>query len=284
MEEKKWGFWYAFFWLTLMVAIILSIHRVTNWFVLRFSLDEYFHQAFNALPPIGCVFLVCFIVKRMKSLTWVEGFKFLGFKRPNWRQIVIGFLFLLPIFVSRIFETRALLASGSTVSLIYGWLPYSVCVFFRAGIFEESIFRGFIFQCLRPGRSFLSAAALSGILWSLYHLGQLGYSSVYSIRDTVIFMFFPFVMAFPSAYLFERGENVIWGWMIVHLGWDAIELLNINDSPFYLTSLSRLLGKTERLKIDQMLVGGILLSLALIIPLVNWLLPKQSSVKSESLD
>jgi membrane protease YdiL (CAAX protease family) len=137
---------------------------------------------------------------------------------------------------------------------------------FVAVFFEEATFRGFFFQWLRPGRSFFSAAALSGVFWSLYHLPHL--LPFYEMHDDYLSVFAQmggaFVDAFASAYVFERGGNVIWGWMLVHIVDDSTTLISISGY-----------GNMPSQFPDLYVWAGSFLTVALTFPLVNRLLPKR---------
>lgn len=144
----------------------------------------------------------------------------LGLGSPRFEQIKVGAICLVPIAVAYLAMFLWLHVSSTTVAS----LPLVILKFiFAQGIFEEIVFRGFVFRRLRAGRSFLRAATLSAILFSAFHLTNLIHGVSWEMLIGVtISMAFSFFVAFPAAYLFERGGNVIWGFSLLHVGIDSI--------------------------------------------------------------
>src|SRR5208282_4991459 len=122
------------------------------------------------------------------------------------------------------------LGKGVPVTIAPGWPGLLIYFIASAGVFEEILFRGFLFQTLRANRSFLSAAALSSLLWCLSHLGN-------AFTGANVRILFPEIMVFllgiAGAYVFEKSGNMIWTWMIVHVAVDFIGLLNIGNTGFF---------------------------------------------------
>jgi len=72
-------------------------------------------------------------------------------------------------------------------------------------------------------------------------------------------MVLAFVLAFPAAYLFEKGGMVVWGWMIVHLSVDAPQLfINPNGTSFSDQSI--------------LILAALIISVIITFPLANWIL------------
>jgi membrane protease YdiL (CAAX protease family) len=90
------------------------------------------------------------------------------------------------------------------------------------GLLEQTLAQGFIYRNLREGRSFFKAATFSAVFWGLSHSYVLlgGYT-----KEDISFLFQAligsFLFAYPGAFLFERGNNVIWGFALCHIGIDA---------------------------------------------------------------
>lgn len=144
----------------------------------------------------------------------------LGLGAPSSGQIKAGAICLVPIAAAYLAMFLWLHVSSETVAL----LPLVIVKFILAqGIAEEVVFRGFVFRHLRTGRSFLRAAALSAILFSVFHLANFMHGVSWEMLIGVgISMAFSFFVAFPAACLFERGGNVIWGFGLLHVGIDSI--------------------------------------------------------------
>jgi membrane protease YdiL (CAAX protease family) len=92
-----------------------------------------------------------------------------------------------------------------------------------AGFLEEAFYRGFLFRLFRQNHSFITAAVLSGLFWSFAHLTGCFSLSLSTITiDFAVHLIAIFIASIPAALLFERGGNVIWGFMATHLGWDLM--------------------------------------------------------------
>ncbi len=181
-----------------------------------FGLDiKTYKNLLTIFEAMGMEVLIVFALKRLKDLTWVESLQYLGFKKPNQRQIIIGILSCLPVVFCCIYNYQTGAASFTVIS----WTEI-VSLFILPGLHEETFYRGFLFRLFRENRPFFPAAILAGIFWSSSHL----------VNYAFVFRLYPHRLAFqltcvlllsiPAAYLFERGGNVIWGWMIFHIGYD----------------------------------------------------------------
>ena len=108
--------------------------------------------------------------------------------------------------------------------------------------------------------SFAISASTSGILWSLTHILNVlcGSQNWGSVTVSIVLAF---ILAFPSAYLFERGGNRIWGWWLVHFAFNSQMLVNIG-------------GNAEAGAVY--VSGGLFLSLIITFPLARWILPNKS--------
>lgn len=270
MNEHKWGFHWA---------ILITVSMVgTQWFLALFlsvfidfkEVNSPGYVIYATVLPIIICFLTVYLIKYLKGFSFEESILFLGFKKPNYRQLMVGLLSVIPTLLVYGLMCREFLHQGMHLSLIPNWFSIGLFLFVSAGIFEEVFFRGFLFQFLRNGRSFSEAAALYGTLWSLVHFLNFSWGinqeTLMGVGAQVLEVF---ILSFSSAYLFERGGNVIWGWMLVHLTTDSILLLSTNGLPF--TSF--------QISIPKGLAGfyffsGIILSAIITFPLCKWLLPE----------
>ena len=138
------------------------------------------------------------------------------------RQIRVGVAAAIPIGLAYL----VLFGLLNIPSMLAAHWPLRLVGFFVAqGLAEEMLFRGFVFRRLREGRSFIRAAALSAVVFSAVHLFWL----VGGISSTVLVRFgiavgFAVLLTFPAAYLFERGGNSLWGFGLLHVAIDSIDL------------------------------------------------------------
>jgi membrane protease YdiL (CAAX protease family) len=200
---------------------------------------------------VGLISTVCYAAWLLKLSPW-KTLQFLGVKAFNYKQVLVGISAALPIVAVHWISIRFYSQPG--VGLRSNWGPYLVYTVIGAGFFEELTFRGMFFQYFRKNHSFLVAATLSGVFWSLMHL----YMSP-QLGAIWVSMVLAFILAFPAAYLFEKGEMVVWGWMIVHLSVDSAQLfINPNGTSFS----------------DQWILSLVALIVSVIItfPLSNWIL------------
>jgi len=160
------------------------------------------------------------------SLPWRGAVHRLGFKRPSGRLLAVGLAGLAPVLLGRVAVAAAY---GAPLALVPGWPATALKLAVGAGVYEEALGRGYVFQYLRPGRSFFAAAGLSGVVWALGHMVGLPLAMA---DGRLAFFFFSVsvqaagavILAFPSAYLFERGGGVLWGWSLTHFGIDFLAL------------------------------------------------------------
>jgi membrane protease YdiL (CAAX protease family) len=102
---------------------------------------------------------------------------------------------------------------GSTLAAYPGWQWLLPGLFAQAGIAEEALFRGYLFNRLRHGRSFWRAAALATGPFVLVHL-ILFATMPWPVAIAAVLL--SIVLSFPLAYLFELGGNTIWAPALLH--------------------------------------------------------------------
>ena len=190
----------------------------------------------NFASDILGIFLAVFLVTRIKSLSWRDGFRFLGFKRIEGRYLGAAFFLSFMLLGSYFVFLWGCLLEGGDIGPRNHPAAYFWKFLLPLVALEEVVYRGFLFQLLRPGRSFFSAAALSGSLWALSHLGRLlpgGYPTGDTFQSVMVLMFFVFIDSFAAAYFFERSGCVIWGWLLVHLALDSSGLYVASGIDFH---------------------------------------------------
>ena len=103
--------------------------------------------------------------------------------------------------------------TGGAVALVPGWASLIPGLFAQAGIAEETLFRGYLFGHLRPGRSFWRAASVSMLPFVAVHL-FLFFTMPWPIATASLLL--AVVISFPLAHLFELGGATIWPPALLH--------------------------------------------------------------------
>lgn len=155
----------------------------------------------------------------------------LGYKRVDVPSLVVGacvtlvMLFFFPVFSA---------ATGAQLTLKSNWLWILIGAIALNGIAEETIFRGYVFGGLRRGGlSFARAGFISLLVFATVHLLIFFQSPpIVALLATLVAI----AAAYPMAYLFERGNNTLWGPVLVHVGTHAIRLVDIPE-PYYMTGV-----------------------------------------------
>jgi len=143
-----------------------------------------------------------------------------GLRLAHRRSLLVGLIAGLPLFIAYGVIFGVFGVEATTV-------PYVGLVIAKfviaQGIAEEVIFRGFVFARLRAGRSFFHTATLSAVVFALVHLSNfLNGFSAEVVAGVVTSTFFAFLLAYPSALLFERAGNAIWPFAITHVLIDSV--------------------------------------------------------------
>jgi membrane protease YdiL (CAAX protease family) len=232
-KRPKIAFW-PFPWALGAVGVVLLlqylVHTAVNQLTLLLGLNPGPGFLLWCLPPLFCIALTLEATRRWRSLSLWESLRFLGVKALKGRSWVSGLLLSIPILEGYWLAARNYQSHGVPVSFFPVW-PFLLVLFtVSAGLYEEIFFRGFLFQSLRTGRSFLSAASLSSLLWVLAH-----WSAAFT-GPNVRYVFpaaITFLLGLAGAYVFERSGNAIWSWMIVHVVIDSIGLLNIGNTGLF---------------------------------------------------
>jgi membrane protease YdiL (CAAX protease family) len=143
-----------------------------------------------------------------------------GLRPTNGRSLLVGLVAALPLLLG--YGVLFGVLGVETTTVPYVGLVIAKFVIAQ-GVAEELIFRGFVFARLRVGRSFLHAATLSAVVFSLVHLSNFvnGFSAsvIISVSTSIVFAF---VLAYPAALLFERAGNAIWPFAITHVLIDSV--------------------------------------------------------------
>ena len=233
MDDRKWGFP----WALLATVLMILFQTFSTLFFAVFSnvenLNSPAYVLMGTVIPVAICFLTLSVIQRLKGLTFDESVEFAGFKKPNARPVGRGAAVPRPFFIGQRPHVPGICPPGAPLGVIPNWANIWVMVFAGAGLFEEVFFRGFLFQFLRKGRTFgRGGGPLWCGLWSFTHFLNLGWGmDPETIRGVGAQVVEVFLLSFSSAYLFERGGNVIWGWMLVHLAMDGSILISTDGLP-----------------------------------------------------
>lgn len=228
--KQRWPFYWALaatlFLLLVQYFLQMAVVRVTNGLTLGHAAG----LLLLCFPPLACAGLACIFIKRMTPLSWAECLAFAGLKRIRVRPVALGILLSLPVLGGYFLAARHYLGRGIPVSFFPEW-PFLLVLFvLSAGLCEELVYRGFLFQCLRTQRSFFSAATLSSFLWALSHLGNAFMGARVRVLLPEIMVFF---LGIAAAWVFEKTGNALWSWGMVHVAIDSIGLLNIGNTGLF---------------------------------------------------
>lgn len=175
------------------------------------------------LKPIIWLGPTFWLVKEIEK----EKFASLGFTKKNLPQslywgIGLGIVFALEGLLTNIFKYRGL----SLISLDYTPLAFlgALVISFATAISEETVFRGYIFTRLwRIWKSEWLANIVSAFLFTLIYLPVGVFVLGYRPLVMLAYLFFIFIYAFASAFVFARTENLVssillhvfWSWPII---------------------------------------------------------------------
>ncbi len=207
---------------TIWVAFSGSYMVADRLIVRRWALPDPWATLIEGIAPAVLGLCAALMVERRMSNTSVrESLRNLGFGLAPRSAIAVALLSALPIVGFYVIRFGW---QGVPVRTVDG-LPLQVGKFVLAqGVFEQVLFQGVLFRRLRVGRSFFSAATISAAVFSLSHLANLVHGLTVAVLVRVgISLVFAAVLAYPAAYLFERGRNTIWAFGLLHLAIDSVD-------------------------------------------------------------
>lgn len=171
----------------------------------------------NALLITICVLAAAVVAELVffKS-KFSELVKVLGLGKPDAKAIIASLVITLSLFLCYPLIT---LITGYNFIIPDNWLMLAIGVFALHGTAEEVLYRGFLFRCLREGRSFWKAAWIAVILFSVAHIPILINQGLLVGGMAVSLAI---VSSFPFSYLYEKGNNTVWAPAIVHAAIDTV--------------------------------------------------------------
>jgi membrane protease YdiL (CAAX protease family) len=128
----------------------------------------------------------------------------------NWTGIRLAAIYLLPLLVY--FPLMSLM-TNNPLATQPNWEWRFLSALLINGLVEETMMRGFVFRHLREGRTFWRAAALSTLFFAGYHI-PLIFSAGLMIGVNGVVIAIP--IGFVTAYIYERGDNTVWGPALLH--------------------------------------------------------------------
>ena len=110
------------------------------------------------------------------------------------------------------------------------------------GVTEEVIHRGFLFGHVRRGRSFATAATVSATLFAAQHLYIIG-TTGWTIGLASVLL--AALLAYPMAFVFDRGGNAIAGPAILHTSSNAPVMISALPEDFVTLALLPHMGRSS---------------------------------------
>ena len=155
----------------------------------------------------------------------------IGFAPARRSSLVVALLVSVPMwaFLPLLAWTR-----GIAAGLKPDWPQLLAGVVLVNGLTEEVIHRGFVFGHLRPERSFAAAATLSATLFAAQHL-YLIVTMGWTVGLASVLL--AALLAYPMAFIFERGGNSVSGSAILHTSSNAPVIVLALPQEFIATTL-----------------------------------------------
>ena len=150
---------------------------------------------------------------------WKRIVSALGFLAPRGRAVMVAVAVSLPMWLFVPLYTRF---TDAPIVLSPDWLSILVGVILVNGVAEEVIHRAFIFGHLRETGSFRTSATISAAIFAAQHIYLLfTIGTVPGLVSVVL----AFAVAFPLAFLYERGGNSLVAPAILHTSSNAPMML-----------------------------------------------------------
>ena len=160
--------------------------------------------------PLAIIALPVLLEMRLYKKNLSQALSDIGLTRFSWTGIRIAAIYLLPLLF--FFPLFALLTQTPLATQPNGqWLILYALLLI--GLPEEIMMRGFVFRHLREGRPFWRAAALSTVYFAAYHLRLI---LVAGPLVGIIAVVTAIPAGFLAAYIYEKGNNTIWGPALLH--------------------------------------------------------------------
>lgn len=182
-----------------------------------FALFQYLGTILGSDRGQAGVVIAAAIVCALLAFEWLlfgrslrHGAAALGLGRPHSGGLVAATVVCAVLLL--VAPVAATLAD-TTVSVVRPDERELLGLFMQAGVAEEVLFRGFLFNHLRPGRTFWTAAWLSMVPFAVVHLWLFA-TMPPTIAAAALLL--SCAVALPLAHLFVVGRDTIWPPALVH--------------------------------------------------------------------
>jgi membrane protease YdiL (CAAX protease family) len=143
----------------------------------------------------------------------------MGVVAPRWRATVVALVASLPMWLALPVWGWV---TGTPITLNADWVVILLSVILLNGVAEEFIHRAFVFGHMRRQHSFATAAWVSGAVFAAQHLYLLiSMGPAAGVASVLLALF----LAFPLAFIYERGGNSLVGPAILHTSSNAPMML-----------------------------------------------------------
>lgn len=202
-------------------ATLIPIVIITLWFFAGLIIHPLLPMAvgFYAVALIRLGLLVVFMRQiHGKNISWA--LKNLGFIKPVVKPVLFGAMVAAaPMILSTVGLPLFL---GYEITALRGWLVLFPVIVLGPGLFEEGLFRGYVFNHYITYSHFgwLKASFYSGILFSVSHFLNL-FTSV-NVISVFVSIAFAFPISFLFGFMFIRMAGNIWGCVSAHIIIDLV--------------------------------------------------------------
>ena len=148
----------------------------------------------------------------------------MGLVTPRWRSVVVALIVSLPMWL---YLPIYGWATGTPMALNADWLAILLGVILVNGLAEEFIHRAYVFGHLRRDRSFAAAAAISAAIFGAQHVYLMITMGPVAGGASILLAL---LLAFPAAFIYERGGNSLAGPAILHTSSNAPMMLFVTPA------------------------------------------------------
>ncbi|OLP15391.1 hypothetical protein BST81_26640 [Leptolyngbya sp. 'hensonii'] len=173
------------------------------------------------------------VEKLIFKQTVLDALRSLSLGFPSLRTMLVA-IFICVMLLA--FYPAFSMVTGAKLTLRDNWIGVSLGLFAQAGIAEEVLFRGYLFEHLRRGRTFWHAALLSLLPFVAVHV--LLFASLHwiiALASTLLAV----ATTFPLCYFYDLNRRTIWASALIHwIMQGAIKLVIVPNDFSLAISLS----------------------------------------------
>jgi membrane protease YdiL (CAAX protease family) len=164
----------------------------------------------TALLPLLAIVFTIGVEMAAQREGLIAALRRLGVSRFNSRSVWLAVLITSPLIL---FFPAVAAMTGEPLTLVSHWPWLVASIALTNGISEETMFRGLIFGQMRETRTFWKAAVISTAYFAGVHVPLVVFNG-WLIGGISILVAVP--TSFLFAYLYEQGDNTIWGSAVAH--------------------------------------------------------------------